>query len=191
MCTQEHNTDNRTQTLLFGCSDRSRALIQESLIPSLSWDSPGPPSCLPVFPLFLSYIVRSVAIRSERKRGMKCCFVSRRSWREGGKERMRECEECGGVSKWLFRELWSVCGTLLMRVCVCVCVCVSECQRMRGLFQMKHRKSLIQPTKPDGWSNRSSEGEIVKIYIVLFNQWLMLIFSYLYSWYIYYISQWY
>ncbi len=127
MCTQEHNTDNHTQTLLFGCSDRSRALIQESLIRSLSWDSPGPPSCLPVFPLFLSYIVRSVAIRSERKRGMKCCFVSRRSWREGGKERMRECEECGGVSKWLFRELWSVCGTLLVsRVCVCVCVWVSK-----------------------------------------------------------------
>jgi len=152
VCTQEHNTDNRTQTLLFGCSDRSRALIQESLIRSLSWDSPGPPSCLPVFPLFLSYIVRSVAIRSERKRGMKCCFVSRRSWREGGKERTRECEKksaavsLNGSSESCDQYV----GLCSSRGCACVCVCVSECQRMRGLFQMKHRKSLIQPTKPDG-----------------------------------------
>lgn len=131
MCTQEHNTDNRTQTLLFGCSelDHSRALIQESLICSLSWDSPCPPSCLPVFPLFLSYVVRSVTIRSERKWGMRCCFVSRRSQREGGKERTRERKRksvavsLNGSSESCDQYV-GLC--LSLRVCVCVWVSKNE-----------------------------------------------------------------
>lgn len=42
-----------------------------------------------------------------------------------GKDRTRK-EECSGVSKWPFRELRSVCGTLLGSAGVCVCVSVKE-----------------------------------------------------------------